>query len=74
MTIAISNSEVSTFLQCERRHFYSFIDNGGLEAKTKSMSLNRGIIGHEILAVYFKALQRGSNEKDAQVEAMKRLS
>jgi len=50
--IIISNSEVSTFLSCERKHYYGH--GLGLAPKKLSDSLSRGIIGHEALAEYYE--------------------
>ena len=47
----ISNSEVGTFLSCERKHYYAH--GLGLAPKKTSDSLSRGIIGHEALAEYY---------------------
>lgn len=48
----VSNSEVSTFTQCQRKHYYAHILN--LEPKVTGLSLSRGIIGHEALAAYYE--------------------
>lgn len=53
----ISNSEVGTFMQCERKHYYGYILN--LEPKSVSQALNRGIIAHDILASYYEAMRLG---------------
>jgi hypothetical protein len=68
----ISNSEVDSRLTCERKHLFSFVFER--ESKHKSRSLNLGIIGHEVLAVFYKALQAGLNRIDAEQEAMKYLT
>ncbi|MCA9367627.1 PD-(D/E)XK nuclease family protein [Candidatus Kaiserbacteria bacterium] len=59
-TTVISHSEVDAFLLCEQRHFYAFGDAtfgplAGLEPKTFSDSLYRGIIGHEAMATFLKS-------------------
>lgn len=64
----ISNSEVSAYLSCERKHYYSFILN--LAPKRLSTSLSRGILGHEILATYYQALKDGATEEVARRTAM----
>lgn len=48
----VSNSEVSAFTQCERKHYYAHLRN--LEPKTTGLALSRGIIGHEALAEYYE--------------------
>lgn len=68
----ISNSEVDSFLTCERKHLFSFAF--ARESKRKSRSLSIGIVGHEILATYYKALQEGLGKGDAEKEAMKHLT
>lgn len=68
----ISNSEVESRLTCERKHLFTYIFER--ESKHKSRSLNIGIVGHEILATYYKALQEGLNKSDAEQEAMKHLT
>lgn len=68
----ISNSEVDARLTCERKHLFSFIFER--EAKHKSRSLNVGIVGHEVLAVYYKALQAGLTKHGSEQEAMKYLT
>lgn len=66
----ISHSEVESYLICEQRHFYafgdsSFGDHAGLEPKSFSDSLYRGIAGHEALEHFYKALSTGSSWNDA---------
>lgn len=68
----ISNSEVDSFLTCERKHLFSF--GFGRESKRTSRSLAIGIVGHEVLAVWYKALQAGMNRGDAEKEAMRHLT
>src|SRR5215471_1455524 len=60
----ISNSEVSAYLTCERKHYYSFILD--LAPKVLSQSLARGLLGHEILASYYEAISAGSSEATAR--------
>lgn len=68
----ISNSEVDSFLTCERKHFLSFGFNR--ESKHPSESLGKGILGHELLAEYYRSLQGGATKLEARQEAMKFLS
>ena len=49
--VIISNSEVTDFLKCERKHYYAYIL--GIVPKKMSTSLSRGIIGHQALAEYY---------------------
>ena len=60
----ISNSEVSTFLKCERRHYYAHGLN--LAPNHYGMSLTRGIIGHEALEAYYNVLFVQQPEKQAR--------
>ena len=50
----ISNSEVSAYLQCERKWLYGY--HQLLEPVNTSMALSRGIIAHEMLAEYYRTL------------------
>lgn len=68
----ISNSEVDTYNTCERKHMFAFTYNK--EPKRPSRSLGIGIIGHEVLAVYYRALMEGLSKKDAEQEAFKHLT
>lgn len=68
----ISNTEVDTFLRCQRKHLYQFLME--LVPKTVSRSLNTGIIGHEVLAIYYQAVKDGSSKQDAYLKAMQHLS
>lgn len=51
MTFLISQSEVDSFLACERKHYYAFGEK--LQPRQIGEGLMRGIIGHEILATYY---------------------
>lgn len=56
MTRTLSHSESETFVQCERKHFYSY----GLKLQRKGMSdaLKRGVAGHSFLEQYFTEQKR----------------
>lgn len=57
-TYIISNSEVATFLACQRRHYYAFLyEKHGLEPKQFSTALSRGIIGHQALNTLYNVLR-----------------
>jgi PD-(D/E)XK nuclease superfamily len=58
-----SHSEVEAYLMCQRRHYYSYGEM--LQGKTQDERLIRGIIGHEILAEYYRSLQLGATHKEA---------
>lgn len=68
----VSNSEVSSWNDCQRKHFFSFILN--LEPKRRSRALNIGIIGHEILAHFYKAVMEGKTKQESYQAAMKLLT
>jgi len=59
----ISNSEVSTWLTCQMRYFFEF--DLAIQPLHYTETLSRGILGHEVLAVYYKALQGGHSHSDA---------
>lgn len=54
MARLISNSEVSDFLLCQRKHYYAHLRK--LKRKGQSDALTRGIVGHEALAAYYEFL------------------
>lgn len=69
----ISNSEVSAYLQCERKWLYGY--HQLLEPVVTSMALNRGIIAHECLADYYKVLMdTPGNYKGAERSCFETLS
>lgn len=65
----ISQSEVDSFLSCERKHYYAFgepTEQGyGIEPLQFGESLSRGLLGHEILDHYYKLVMEGFEHKDA---------
>lgn len=63
----ISNSEVGTYLKCERRHYYAHGLN--LMPKRYGTSLTRGIIGHEALEKFYRGQIDGLSLAEAK-EAM----
>lgn len=70
--IIISNSEVDAQLTCERKHLFGFIFNKEPVKFGKSLSL--GICGHEVLAVFYKAIKNGHSKEKATHAAMVHLS
>lgn len=62
----VSHSEVESFLRCERQHYYGY--GLGIQRVAESESLNRGILGHEALAVFFQSLMDGFNFEDSQAK------
>lgn len=68
--VVISHSEVESFLSCQMKHYYAFIDptfgpGAGLEPKRFSDSLFRGIVGHEALGEFFQGIKDGLSIDDA---------
>jgi len=61
----VSNSEVSTFLSCERKHYYAH--GMGIAPLSYGTSLSRGIIGHEALGAFFQKIKEGT-DYDAAVK------
>lgn len=55
--ISVSHSEAETFVRCSRQHYYGY----GLKIQPKGGSMShavyRGILAHEGLQVYFRALR-----------------
>jgi len=58
----ISNSEVNTFLTCERKHYYSFRERLAGDGKSLGKALIRGTVGHEALEGYYTAKQNGEDK------------
>lgn len=61
----ISNSEVSTFQTCQRKHYYSFRE--ALKPREgHSKALTRGIVGHEALERYYNSKKNGEKRADCE--------
>lgn len=67
----VSNSEVSAWNTCQRKYFYEYDLN--LEPIKPSDAISRGILGHDILAAYYKARQAGMGHDEAVVDARRGL-
>lgn len=67
MELTIGNSETTTFLKCERRHYYEYILKR--TPKKHSGPLAIGILGHEALMLYYIAKQQNATEEEAQRKA-----
>jgi len=65
--LAISNSEAATFNECEQKWKYAFVDK--LAKRRKSQALNRGIVGHELMAVFFSSL-KNTHDWDYAMESL----
>lgn len=59
----VSNSEVSAWNLCERKYFYEYDLN--LEPVKPSEALSRGVLGHEVLAVYYTHVMAGVAHAEA---------
>lgn len=49
----VSNSEIQTFLSCQRKHYWAFRKCLAPD-KPNSKALTRGIVGHEALETYYR--------------------
>lgn len=63
----ISNSEVSAWLACQRKYYYTFDLN--LEPVKLGTALSRGVLGHEALAEYYTVLQEHAGQPGVYEEA-----
>jgi|SRR5688500_15319126 len=68
----ISDSQVGSYLTCERKHLFSY--GFKKESTHPSRSLQIGIAGHEILAEYYRTLKGGGTVVEARQEAMRMLT
>lgn len=68
---AISNSEVMCFAKCHRKHYYEFLER--LTPVTQGEALFRGIAGHELLELYYKAIMEGESVARAERIALNAL-
>ena len=67
VTRRISNSEVGTFLTCEKKYYYEFGLN--LEPRVAGGALGKGTLLHEVLAEYYQCLKDGDNYDQARYVA-----
>jgi len=67
----ISNSEAACWLTCKRKYFYEFDLN--LEPKVVGQALGRGVLLHDVLALYYERLKAGVSHNVAVVDARARL-
>lgn len=56
----VSHSEIESFVQCRRKHFYSY--GVKLDSRRKSWALRRGTFGHLLLEEYFKKQQQAQED------------
>lgn len=67
MSKVISQSEVDSFLSCKRRHYYAHFEK--IKPKVYSKALNRGTIGHDVLARYYLSLKELKTYDQAEEDA-----
>lgn len=70
--ILISISQVQAWLDCQRKWMFSYLFEK--QSDHVSTSLATGIIGHELLAIYYQAIKNGHSKFDAEQLAMKKLT
>lgn len=64
----ISNSEVTAYNECSRRHWYQYQQE--LQPRSYGIALTRGIVGHQVLEQYYKVIQEGFSVDDAKYFAL----
>lgn len=67
----ISNSEVETYLNCQKKHYYAF--RKGMKAKNKGRALGFGVLGHRVWEAYYRGIMHGMKPSDAHGEATEAL-
>jgi CRISPR/Cas system-associated exonuclease Cas4 (RecB family) len=67
-TRLISNSEVSSWLQCRRKYWYEYVLD--LEPKVLSAPLTKGTLVHAMLEGYYVGKSMGLTEEECIAEAM----
>lgn len=73
MVIRISNSEGLAYGSCETKWMFAHHPEFKLEPKYQSLALTRGLVGHEVLEVFFKAIKKEIPVDEAKILANKRL-
>lgn len=66
-----SNSEVSTWLTCQRKYLYEYDMN--LTPIKQGEALSRGTVGHDVLADYYAERMAGTGHDEAVVHARQTL-
>jgi len=64
----ISNSEVTAYNECKRRHWYQYQQE--LQPRTYGMALTRGIIGHAALEIFYREIVEGASVDYAKKGAL----
>lgn len=67
----VSNSEITDFNTCERKHYYRF--RLKMEPKHVSSAIKRGIVGHLALDTYYTHLKVGNSVEVAREAAIETL-
>lgn len=67
-----SSSEVDTFLDCQRKHYYGF--GMGIQRSSMEGALGFGVLGHKVWEAYYRSLQSGSSKDDAYYDAVSAIS
>lgn len=70
--IIISISQADAWLTCQRKWMFSYLFEKQSDHVSRALAM--GIIGHEILAIYYQALKNGSAPAEAYQKAMLRLT
>lgn len=67
----ISNSEVSSWLQCRKKYYYEYVLD--LEPKKSSDAINKGVLIHALLENYYAGKAMGLDEASCRESAMEPL-
>lgn len=73
-SINVSTSEVATFTTCKQRWMYAHHPSYNLEPVTLGVALTRGIIGHEALEIYYRAIMHGDDPVKTEAEVQSFLT
>lgn len=69
----VSQSEVDSFLGCERKHYYAFgehLQRKIIAGSTNGGAMFRGTLGHSALANYYQAIIDGDSIGDAKAKML----
>jgi len=66
--MSASHSQIDTFAECERKHFYRYAKK--LESKTDNDSLVRGNVVHKVLAEYYLMRKLGHDHQESMEHAV----
>jgi len=68
MFMSASHSEIETWVECERKHFYRY--GKRLESKEDNETMARGNIIHEVLSEYYLQRKLGADHVEAATHAL----